>query len=189
MHLSLELKTLGEEDMARRIAEDPPAQPTLEGGKKLLHLRTTCRVEADGTYRCLREQFAQTSSSWEFHVDDGGDRAPDSVSHFAIGVAFCYMTQIGRFAHMAKHPLTAYRVVQDMHFTKGGASDGTGAGGTADPVETHVYMDSDADDATAQDIARVAERTCFLHALCRDQGEGQDPQGHEFSLTDPPGSG
>lgn len=41
-------------------------------------------------------------------------------------------------------------------------------GGTTDPIETHVYLHTGADDATAQDIVRVGERTCFLHALCRD---------------------
>ncbi len=168
-------KTLSEEEMSRRIAENPPEAPVLDGTKKLLHLRTYCRLREDGTYHCRREQYAQSSSTWEFVVDDRPDAsaaiAPDSGSCFAIGVAFCFMTQIGRFAHMAKHPLEAYRVVQDMHFTVGGASGGSGTGGTADPVETHVFLDSGAEDDTARDIVRVAEQTCFLHALCRDRAK------------------
>ena len=165
-------KTASEAEVSARIAADPPPAPVLDGTRKLLHLRTTCRVNPDGTYHCLREQYAQVSSSWEFTVDDSPEAtAPYSASYFAIGVAFCFMTQIGRFAHMAKHPLTSYRVVQDMHFTLGGASGGTGQGGTADPVESHVFMDSDTDDDTARDITRVAERTCFLHALCRDRAK------------------
>lgn len=166
-------KAASEEDMARRIAADPPVAPVLDGTRKLLHLRTRCRVNDDGSYSCLREQFAQSSSTWEFFVDDRPDGAvaPDSASCFAIGVAFCFMTQIGRYAQMAKHPLTAYRVVQDMHFTLGGASSGSGRGGTADPAETHCYLDTGTDDATARDIVRVAEQTCFLHALCRDRAK------------------
>lgn len=168
-------KTLSEEEMTRRTAADPPPAPVLDGTKKLLHLRTTCRLRPDGTYDCLREQFAQSSSTWRFVVDDrpafAGAIAPDALSYFAIGVAFCFMTQIGRYSHMAKTRLKAYRVVQDMHFTVGGASGATGRGGTADPVETHVFMDSDSDDATAQKTIGVAERTCFLHALCRDRAK------------------
>ena len=168
-------KTLSEEDMMRRIQANPPEAPVLDGAKKLLHLRTTCRVRPDGTYDCLREQYAQASASWRFVVDDRPDAraaiAPDSMSHFSIGVAFCFMTQIGRYAHMAKLPLDGYRVVQDIHFTKGGASSGTGEAGTADPVETHVFMDSGSNDDTARGIAAVAERTCFLHALCRDRAK------------------
>jgi uncharacterized OsmC-like protein len=168
-------RTLSEEEMSRRIAANPPPAPVLDGTKKLLHLRTTCSVRPDGTYDCLREQYAQSSSSWRFIVDDrpahASATAPDAMSYFAIGVAFCFMTQIGRYSHMAKLPLDGYRVVQDMHFTVGGASGATGQGGTADPVETHVFMDSDGDDDTAQGIVGVAERTCFLHALCRDRAK------------------
>ncbi len=171
----LALKVLSEEAMAARIAANPPVAPVLDGSKKLLHLRTTCTMRADGTYECLREQFAQSSSSWTFIVDDRADAvnaiAPDAGSYFAIGVAFCFMTQLGRYSHMAKLPLNAYRVVQDLHFTLGGASGGIGQGGTADPVETHVFLDTGGDDDTAREIVRVAEKTCFLHALCRDKAK------------------
>jgi len=168
-------KTMSEEDMAKRVADAPPRAPLVDGTKKLLHLRTTCRVRADGTYDCLREQFAQSSSSWSFIVDDTADparsTAPDSGSYFAIGLAFCFMTQIGRYSHMAKLPLEAYRVVQDLHFTLGGASGGSGEGGTADPVETHVFVDADISTDAIRDVVRVAEKTCFLHALCRDRAK------------------
>lgn len=168
-------KTMSEEAMAARIAVAPPAAPVLEGTKKLLHLRTICRLRPDGTYECLREQYAQCSSSWTFIVDDtpNADRriAPDSGSYFAIGVAFCFMTQIGRYSHMAKLPVKAYRVVQDTHFTLGGASSGSGKGGTGDPVETHVFVDTDISADETRDVVRIAEKTCFLHALCRDRAK------------------
>ena len=77
------------------------------------------------------------------------------------------MTQMGRFASMAKLPLTGYRIIQDTHFSLGGASGKTGKAGTSQPVETHVYMDSTGEDSDAQQILGVAERTCFLHAFCR----------------------
>ncbi|MGI1661522.1 OsmC family protein [Palleronia sp. KMU-117] len=168
-------RTESEDEVVRRITANPPLAPVLDGTKKLLHLRTTCRVRPDGTYDCLREQFAQSSSTWTFVVDDRPDHAraiaPDAASYFAIGVAFCFMTQVGRYSHMAKHPVTGYRVVQDLHFTLGGASSGSGKGGTADPAETHVFIDTDVDDDTARRIVGVAERTCFLHALCRDRAK------------------
>jgi uncharacterized OsmC-like protein len=174
-HDRLADKTLSEDDMAKRVADNPPSAPQLDGTKKLLHLRTTCRVRADGRYDCLREQFAQSSSSWTFVVDDAPDdarnTAPDSGSYFAIGLAFCFMTQIGRYAHMKKLPLEAYRVVQDLHFTLGGASSGSGQGGTGDPVETHVFVDAPISTDEIRDVIRVAEKTCFLHALCRDKAK------------------
>jgi uncharacterized OsmC-like protein len=174
-HQPLAKITLSEEDMARRVAINPEPAPVLDSSKILLHLRTICRLRPDGTYECLREQYKECSSSWVFIVDDRLDAqnaiAPDAGSYFAIGLAFCFMTQIGRYSHMAKLPVSAYRVVQDLHLTTGGASSGTGQGGTGDPVETHVYMDTEIDDDAARDVVRIAETTCFLHALCRDKAK------------------
>ena len=121
----------------------------------------------------IREQYAGPSPTWRFLSDEAPDhggegRAPDAASYIAAGIAFCFMTQLGRFSHMAKIPLESYRVIQDTHFSLGGASGRTGKAGITDPIETHVYLKTGADDATAQDIVRVGERTCFLHALCRD---------------------
>ncbi|WP_018697960.1 OsmC family protein [Amorphus coralli] len=178
-------KSCSEEEMIERIATDPPRAPTLSGTKKLLHLRTTCTLRPDGTYDCLREQYAQASSSWTFVVDDRPDQenaiAPDSASVFAIGLIFCFMTQMGRYAHMAKLPLDSYRVVQDLHLTQGGASAGSGERGDGDPVETHVFVDSPLEADAVADIVRVAERTCFLHALCRDRAKVKVRQAAELA--------
>jgi len=57
--------------------------------------------------------------------------------------------------------------VQDIHFSKGGASGGTGQAGRADPVETHVYLHSLEDDEFARAALDMGEQTCFLHAFCR----------------------
>jgi len=78
------------------------------------------------------------------------------------------MTQFGRFVTMMKKDLEEYRIVQDTHFSPGGASGGTGQAGVAQSVETHVFLETGADDDAAQQILGVGERTCFLHAFCRD---------------------
>jgi uncharacterized OsmC-like protein len=172
-HQPLARKSMSEEAIIARLARKPEPAPVLEGGRKLLHLRTACRLREDGVYECLREQYAQPSSSWTFLVDDrsrpGAAIAPDSASVFAIGLAFCFMTQIGRYAHMAKLELGGYRVVQDLHTSAGCAAGGGAIARQADPVETHVFLDSTLEDAVAADVLRVAEQTCFLHALCRDE--------------------
>ena len=49
----------------------------------------------------------------------------------------------------------------------GGASGGTGKAGSADPIETHVYLETSESDATAQEMLDISERTCFLHAFCK----------------------
>jgi len=44
---------------------------------------------------------------------------------------------------------------------------GTGKAGTADPLETHVYLETSEDDDTAREMLDMSEQTCFLHAFCR----------------------
>ena len=49
----------------------------------------------------------------------------------------------------------------------GGASGGTGKAGQADPIETHVYLETSEADHVAQEMLDMSEQTCFLHAFCR----------------------
>jgi len=57
--------------------------------------------------------------------------------------------------------------VQDSHFSLGGASGNTGKPGEADPLETHVFLQTSEPDKTAQEMLDISEQTCFLHAFCR----------------------
>ncbi|MDA0786361.1 MAG: OsmC family protein [Proteobacteria bacterium] len=132
-----------------------------------LHMHSSCVMRSDGVKLIFKEQYGPGAPSWEFLSSEDG-RAPDAASLISAGIGLCFMTQMGRYSHMAKLPLTGYSIIQDTHFSLGGASGGTGQAAVAQPVETHVYLDTDADDATAQKILEVGERTCFLHAFCRD---------------------
>lgn len=141
--------------------------PKLPEGQQLLHMHTRCVLRPDGVKEIHKEQYTPSAPTWLFLSSEDG-RAPDAASLISAGIGLCFMTQLGRFAHMAKLPLEGYRVIQDTHFSLGGASGGTGKAGEAMPVETHVYLDTGTDDENAQLILGVAERTCFLHAFCRD---------------------
>ena len=132
-----------------------------------LHMHTSCVLRPDGVKHIMKEQYGPEAPSWEFLSSEDG-HAPDAASLISGGIGLCFMTQMGRYSHMAKLPLTGYSIIQDTHFSLGGASGGTGQAAVAQPVETHVYLDTDADDETAQKILEVGERTCFLHAFCRD---------------------
>lgn len=144
-----------------------PQSPDLGEGKQLLHMHSRCVLRPDGVKEIYKEQYGTPAPSWQFLSSEDG-RAPDAASLISAGIGLCFMTQMGRFSKMAKLPLTGYSIIQDTHFSLGGASGGTGQAGVAQPVETHVYLDTDADDAAAQQILEVGERTCFLHAFCRD---------------------
>ena len=133
---------------------------------RVLHIRGICTVREDGVKQVEQQLFNPHGSVFHFLCDEDG-RAPDAVSYMAAGIGFCFMTQLGRYAKIAKKHLAAYNVVQDIHFTLGGASGGTGQAGKADPVETHVYLDSDEDAEFARAALDMGEQTCFLHAFCR----------------------
>lgn len=133
---------------------------------RVLHIRGICRLREDGVKEVEQQLFNPHGSIFYFLCDEQG-RAPDAASYIAAGIGFCFMTQLGRYAKIAKKHLEAYNVVQDIHFSLGGASGGTGQAGCADPVETHVFLHSSENAEFARAALDMGEQTCFLHAFCR----------------------
>lgn len=131
-----------------------------------LNIGAIATLRADGIKEIQQMTYSPWGSNFRLLSAEDG-RAPDANSYISAGVAFCFMTQFGRFVSMLKLDLPDYRVVQDTHFSLGGASGGTGRAGEADPIETHVYLQTSESDETAQEMLDISERTCFLHAFCR----------------------
>jgi uncharacterized OsmC-like protein len=139
---------------------------------RLLHLRGICTLRPDGIKEIVQHLYNPHGSVFRLLSEEGKEnggqgRAPDATSYISAGIGFCFMTQFGRYAKMNKKDLSAYRIIQDSHFTLGGASGGTGEAGKAEPLETHVYLESNESDEFARTILDVSEQTCFLHAFCR----------------------
>ena len=142
--------------------------------KRKLHLRATCKLRSDGVKEITQELFSPLGSTFQFLSDEteefgGQGLAPDAATYMSAGIAFCFMTQLGRHAKITKKNLTDYGVVQDTHFSLGGASGGTGQPGDADPVETHTYLTTTEDEEFARRVLKMGEQTCFLHAFCRTE--------------------
>lgn len=141
---------------------------------RTLHVRGICTLRPDGIKEIEQQLFNPHGSIFRFLCDEapkngGRGLAPDAGTYVSAGIAFCFMTQIGRYAKIAKKDLGDYRIVQDTHFSPGGASGGTGQSGEADAVETHVHLATGEDDAFARTALDMSEQTCFLHALCRSE--------------------
>jgi len=139
---------------------------------RLLHVRGICTLREDGVKHIEQQLFNPHGSVFHFLSDEaeiagGQGRAPDAASYISAGIGFCFMTQFGRYAKIVKKDLRDYRILQDTHFSLGGASGGTGQAGYADPVETHVFLDTGEDDDFARTALDMAEQTCFLHAFCK----------------------
>lgn len=133
-----------------------------------LHVQARCRLREDGIKVIRENLFSPIGSEFRFLSDEapeagGSGMAPDAASYLAAGLAFCFLTQFGRFASITKQRLDEYRVVQDTHFSAGSP----GEPGKALPVETDVYLISPEGEEFARHTLDMGERTCFLHATCR----------------------
>jgi organic hydroperoxide reductase OsmC/OhrA len=149
------------------------AKGTASGGSSLsdeqdrrLNIGAVAVLREDGIKEIQQMQYSPHGTSFRFLSSEDG-RAPDANTLISAGIGFCFMTQFGRFVSMLKLNLPDYRIVQDTHFSLGGASGGTGTAGEADPIETHVYLETSESDETAQEMLDISEQTCFLHAFCR----------------------
>lgn len=139
---------------------------------RTLNSAALCTLREDGVKEIEQHLYSPHGSIFRFLSEEseaagGKGRAPDAVSLISAGIGFCFMTQFGRMASMEKLDLPRYSIVQDTHFSLGGASGGTGRAGEADPVETHVHLTTRESDDVAREMLDVSERTCFLHAFCR----------------------
>ena len=131
-----------------------------------LNIGAVATLREDGIKEIQQMTYSPYGSSFRLFSSEDG-RAPDAATYISAGIGFCFMTQFGRFVSMLKLDLADYRIVQDTHFSLGGASGGTGKAGDADPVETHVHLGTSERDETAQEMLDISEQTCFLHAFCR----------------------
>lgn len=139
---------------------------------RLLNLAAVCTLRDDGLKDIQQLLYSPRGTTFRFlsdeaEVNGGQGGAPDANSYISAGIGFCFMTQFGRFITILKLDLQDYRIVQDTHFSLGGATGGTRQAGTADPVETHVFLTTSESDDVAREMLDISEQTCFLHAFCR----------------------
>lgn len=138
---------------------------------RTLHLRFTSTARPEGGKHVVHDMYSPRGSVFEFVSDEpaghGGDGlAPDAMTYVAAGIGFCFMTQLGRYASLVGEELEAFRIVQDTHVS-GGEDTWTDGPGAAAPVETDLFVETDADDDFARDLLDMAEQTCYAHAACR----------------------
>lgn len=133
---------------------------------RTLHVHGDGRLREDGLLETTLRLLRPLGSSFRFVGDPGpsagGDHAaPEGLAYLVAGMAFCYMTQLGRYAHIVKQRIDDLRVVQDAAFDT--SSDLV----RALPLVTHVFVDADEAIDAVQRLARMGEQTCFLHAAMR----------------------
>ena len=132
-----------------------------------VHVRSDAYLTDDGikaiTVRCLQP----VSTAFTFLSDDskavgGQERAPSGLAYLSGGVAFCFMTQLGRYAQIAKQRLHGYGISQQTGFSLERKSEAS-----AEPVRTLVYVSTDEDEQATQKMVAIGEQTCYLHTSYR----------------------
>ena len=141
--------------------------------KRTLHVHGEAQLLDGLRMETQIELIKPIGSSFRFLCDEarefgGLDSAPPPLAYLSAAIGFCFLTQLGRFAHISKQDLRSYSIVQDNHYPTDSADADTGAATLVSPIETHVFIDADISDADAQRLVTVAEQTCFLHATMRD---------------------
>jgi uncharacterized OsmC-like protein len=139
--------------------------------KRTLHVRGIATLRADGLTETRVQLFKPIGSSFRFLCDldhhSGSCRAPSPLEYLSAGIAFCYLTQIGRYAAIMKHRLERYAIAQCTAFTHASGDGAASTPPSANAVRTHVEIAAAAEDATVRQIVDMGERTCFLHAAAR----------------------
>ena len=138
--------------------------------KRTLHIHGEASV-MDGTLlETTIQLLSPIGSNFYFISDccDGDDeRAPPPLAYISAGVAFCYLTQIGRYAHITKQQLDSYAIRQANGYFVTSESYNELSATTALPADTQVFLAMDGSSEVAQQIVNMGERTCFLHAAMR----------------------
>lgn len=132
--------------------------------KRQLHLRAILEISDDGLFEIRVQIFKPIGSIFRFLAESSAasceePRAPHGLTYVSAGIAFCFMTQLGRYAGIMKKKLDAYGIVQDTAFDI--------ENGTCLPVDTHSFLTIDDELESAQKIIDMGEQTCFLHGACR----------------------
>lgn len=134
--------------------------------KRILHVHGEANWLGGRLLETTVQLYRPIGSTFRFLCDEteeagGGESAPPPLAYLGAGIGFCFMTQIGRYAHITKQNLNSYHIIQDNQFA---VRQGTAQ---AHPLDTHVYLDVDEPAEVAQKTVWMSERTCFLHAAMR----------------------
>ena len=139
--------------------------------KRVVHVSTEGSIRQDGLKSIDVQCIQPAGSRFQMLSDDsketgGQERAPSGLAYLSAGVAFCFMTQIGRYAQITKQRLNGYRIIQDTAFRLARDHDPD-----AFAVETLVCLDTGEPPDKSIQLVRMGEQTCYIHATYRTATE------------------
>lgn len=138
--------------------------------KRQVHVRGVGSLREDGLKSIQVACFNPIGSVFNFLSDDselvgGQGRAPSGLAYLSAGLTFCFMTQLGRYASVAKQQLNSYHILQKTTFPLSNDQADTPLG--SKPVKTHVFVGTEEDEKQSFKLLTMGEQTCYLHAAGR----------------------
>lgn len=135
--------------------------------KRIVHVHTECTIREDGLKSIIVECIQPAGSRFEILSDNsraagGQGRAPSGLEYLSAGVAFCFMTQIDRYAQITKQKLNGYNIIQDTGFRLA-----QNCKPDAHAAETLVCLNTEEPRDKSLQLIRTAEQTCYVHASYR----------------------
>lgn len=148
--------------MTRRAT---PGRPTIEltdddGGTVQWHIQARGTYQRDTGLVESRVGFAEGeggASFWILLSDQTNQLAPDPLAYFSIGTAFCYHTQLCRYAAVRRIPAELPRLSQMSRFT------GMDGDAQADRFDTHLFLRGTVAGEQATSLLAAAANTCYAH--------------------------
>lgn len=130
--------------------------------KRTIHVRGIGTLRPEGLVEVRIELFRPIGSSFRFlaapALPSADERAPSAETYLAAGVAFCFLTQLGRYARIVRKPLDDYRIIQDMAIGEGNGNE---------PIRTQLFIETAENGDYGATLIRMGAQTCFLHAACQ----------------------
>lgn len=131
--------------------------------RRTLHVRADARLTAHGEpLRSVVSLVQPIGSAFEFACDPRGVAAPAPLAYLSAGLAFCLLTQIGRYAAITRQRPYDVRLAQRMQLDEPPAPVAAGA------PATHVFLEGAEPANLARQTIGMAAQTCFVHAALRD---------------------
>ena len=160
------------------VKDEAAPPPPTEGAvglqsdqKRQVHVHTDAGLRPDGlkeiAVQCIRPAGSRFILLSDDSADMGGqERAPNGLTYLSAGIAFCFMTQLGRYAQIDKQSLRGYRLVQDTAFKPGEPYEPA-----VFPIDTFICLDSANPPEDNLKLVHMGEQTCYLHAALRNEVE------------------
>jgi uncharacterized OsmC-like protein len=115
----------------------------------------------DGVYEVDTWLGMPGTSHFRLVSDEGAaGTAPCGLALLSAGIAFCYMTQLSRYIENMKMNIRGVRLVQFNPYVAGPKA-------TAEPIDTHLFLNGEAPEETHLQLLTIAARTCYLHAASK----------------------